>query len=195
MKRSESIREASKTIISGGVIVYPTETVYGIGASALDEQAILRVFQIKRRPMSIPIFLAVSSLEMLDRVAEISTNEREILERLMPGPVSVLVRRKDVVPNVLTAGSPLVGIRFPDHEMALRIIDAAGPITSTSANLTGSPSPASAEEVSQEIAERVEMVLDGGKCKFGQPSTLLDLTNRTIIRPGAELEKVKKAIS
>jgi len=195
MKRSESIREASKTIISGGVIVYPTETVYGIGASALDEQAILRVFQIKRRPMSMPIFLAVSSLEMLDRVAEISTNDREILERLMPGPVSVLVRRKDVVPNVLTAGSPLVGIRFPDHEMALRIIDAAGPITSTSANLTGSPSPASVEEVSQEIAERVEMVLDGGKCKFGQPSTLLDLTNRTIIRPGAELEKVKKAIS
>ncbi len=113
----------------------------------------------------------------------------------MPGPVSVLVRRKSVVPDVLTAGSPLVGIRFPDHEVALRIIDAAGPITSTSANRTGSPSPASADEVSPEIADRVEMVLDGGKCKFGQPSTLLDLTNRKIIRPGAELEKVKRAIS
>ena len=143
MKRSESIREASKTIISGGVIVYPTETVYGIGASALDEQAILRVFQIKKRPMSMPIFLAVSSLEMLDRVAELNEGDREILERLMPGPVSVLVRRKSVVPDVLTAGSPLVGIRFPDHEVALRIIDAAGPITSTSANRTGSRSPAS----------------------------------------------------
>jgi L-threonylcarbamoyladenylate synthase len=194
MKRSESIREASKTIISGGVIVYPTETVYGIGASALDEQAILRVFQIKKRPMSMPIFLAVSSLEMLDRVAELNEGDREILERLMPGPVSVLVRRKSVVPDVLTAGAPLVGIRFPDHEVALRIIDAAGPITSTSANRTGSPSPACAEEVSPEIADRVEMVLDGGKCKFGQPSTLLDLTNRKIIRPGAELEKVKRAI-
>ena len=195
MKRSESIREASKTIISGGVIVYPTETVYGIGASALDEQAILRVFQIKKRPMSMPIFLAVSSLEMLDRVAELEANDREILERLMPGPVSVLVRRKSVVPNVLTAGSPLVGIRFPDHEAALRIIDAAGPITSTSANRTGLPSPACVEEVSSEIADRVEMVLDGGKCKFGQPSTLLDLTNRKIVRPGAQLEKVKRAIS
>ena len=195
MKRFASIREAAKTIISGGVIVYPTETVYGIGASALDEQAILRVFQIKKRPMSMPIFLAVSSLEMLDRVAELEADDREILERLMPGPVSVLVRRKSVVPDVLTAGSPLVGIRFPDHEVALRIIDAAGPITSTSANRTGSPSPASAEEVSPEIADRVEMVLDGGKCKFGQPSTLLDLTNRKIIRPGAELEKVQRAIS
>ena len=195
MKRSESIREASKTVISGGVIVYPTETVYGIGANALDEQAILRVFQIKKRPISMPIFLAVSSLEMLDRVAELEANDREILERLMPGPVSVLVRRKSVVPNVLTAGSPLVGIRFPDHEAALRIIDAAGPITSTSANRTGLPSPACVEEVSSEIADRVEMVLDGGKCKFGQPSTLLDLTNRKIVRPGAQLEKVKRAIS
>ena len=195
MKRSESIREASKTIISGGVIVYPTETVYGIGANALDEQAILRVFQIKKRPMSMPIFLAVSSLGMLDRVAELSRDDREILELLMPGPVSVLVKRKSVVPDVLTAGSPLVGIRFPDHEAALRIIDAAGPITSTSANRTGSRSPASVEEVSTEITDRVEMVLDGGKCKFGQPSTLLDLTNRKIVRPGAELEKVKRAIS
>ena len=195
MKRSESIREASKTVISGGTIVYPTETVYGIGANALDEQAVLRVFQIKKRPMSMPIFLAVSSLEMLDRVAEIEADDREILKRLMPGPVSVLVKRKSVVPNVLTAGSPLVGIRFPDHEVALRIIDAAGPITSTSANRTGSPPPASVDEVSPEIADRVEMVLDGGKCKFGQPSTLLDLTNRKIIRPGAELEKVQRAIS
>jgi len=195
MKRSESIREASKTVISGGVIVYPTETVYGIGANALDEQAILRVFQIKKRPISMPIFLAVSSLEMLDRVAELEADDREILERLMPGPVSVLVRRKSIVPNVLTAGSPLVGIRFPDHEVALRIIDAVGPITSSSANRTGSPPPRSVDEVSPEIADRVEMVLDGGKCKFGQPSTLLDLTNRKIIRPGAELEKVQRAIS
>ena len=195
MKRSESIREASKTVISGGVIVYPTETVYGIGANALDEQAIMRVFQIKKRPISMPVFLAVSSLEMLDRVAELEADDREILERLMPGPVSVLVRKKSIVPNVLTAGSPLVGIRFPDHEVALRIIEASGPITSSSANRTGSPPPRSVDEVSPEIADRVEMVLDGGKCKFGQPSTLLDLTNRKIIRPGAELEKVQRAIS
>ena len=195
MKRSESIREASKTVISGGVIVYPTETVYGIGANALDEQAILRVFQIKKRPITMPIFLAVSSLKMLDRVAELEADDREILEGLMPGPVSVLVRRKSIVPNVLTAGSPLVGIRFPDHEVALRIIDASGPITSSSANRTGFLPPRSVDEVSPEIADRVEMVLDGGKCKFGQPSTLLDLTNRKIIRPGAELDKVQRAIS
>lgn len=189
------IREAARTIISGGVVVYPTETVYGIGASALDEQAVMRVFQIKKRPLSMPIFLAVSSLEMLDTVAEIKTDDREILERLLPGPVSVLVKKKSLVPDLLTAGSPLVGIRFPDHETALRIIDAAGPITSTSANRTGSPPPTSAKEVSTEIAGRVDMVLDGGRCKYAEPSTLLDLSNRKIIRPGAELEKVQRAIS
>jgi L-threonylcarbamoyladenylate synthase len=195
MRRSASIQEAAKTLIRGGVIVYPTETVYGIGANALDEQSILRVFQIKKRSTSMPIFLAVSSLKMLDRVAELSEDDREVLKRLVPGPVSVLVRRKGLVPDVLTAGSVLVGIRFPDHKMALKIIDAVGPITSTSANRTGFPPPVSADEVSPEIADRVEMVLDGGRCKFGQPSTLLDLTNRKIIRPGAELEKVQRAIS
>lgn len=112
------IREAARTIISGGVVVYPTETVYGIGASALDEQAVMRVFQIKKRPLSMPIFLAISSLEMLDTIAEINTDDREILERLLPGPVSILVRKKGLVPDLLTAGSPLVGIRFPDHETA-----------------------------------------------------------------------------
>jgi len=189
------IREAAKTIISGGVIVYPTETVYGIGTNALDEQAVLRVFQIKKRPLSMPIFLAVSSLEMLDRVAELDNDDKEILKQLLPGPLSVLVRRKSIVPDILTASSSLVGIRFPDHEVALRIIDVTGPITSTSANRTGSPPPASADEVSAEIATRVDMVLNGGRCKFGQPSTLLDLANRKIIRPGAELEKVQRAIS
>jgi len=99
------------------------------------------------------------------------------------------------VPDILTAGSSLVGIRFPDHETALKIIDLAGPITSTSANRTGSPSPTSASEVSREIADRVDLVVDGGKSSYAEPSTLLDLCSRKIVRPGAGLDKVLKAIS
>jgi len=99
------------------------------------------------------------------------------------------------VPDILTAGSPIVGIRYPDHETALRIIDLAGPITSTSANRTGSPPPISAETVSPEIKDRVDEVVDGGKCKFGQPSTLLDLQKKEIVRPGAGLDRAMKAIS
>src|SRR5512136_1841184 len=124
------INVAARTIIGGGVVVYPTETVYGLGACALDEQAILRVYQIKKRPLSMPIFLAVSSFDMLESVVTVEPKDMGILEQLMPGPISVLVPKRDIVPNVLTAGSSLVGVRFPDHETALRIIDAAGPITS-----------------------------------------------------------------
>jgi len=189
------ITSAARIVIGGGVIVYPTETVYGLGANALDEQAILRVFQIKKRPLSMPIFLAVSNFEMLEKVAEVSERDLDLLREILPGPVSVLVRKRSIVPDILTAGSPLVGIRYPDHETALRIIDQAGPITSTSANRTGSPSPTSAAEVSPEIAKRVDKVVDGGKSRYREPSTLLDLTSRKIIRPGAALDKVLKAIS
>jgi L-threonylcarbamoyladenylate synthase len=189
------IAEAARLVIGGGVIVYPTETVYGLGANALDEQAISRVYQIKKRPLSMPVFMAISSLEMLELVAEIGDEDLALAGKLLPGPVSMLVRKRSIVPDVLTAGSPLVGIRYPDHETALRIIDRAGPITSTSANRTGSPPPTSAEEVSAEIAGMVDLVVDGGKSRYQQPSTLLDLAKREIIRPGAGLDRVLKAIS
>ena len=189
------IASAARYVIGGGVIVYPTETVYGLGANALDEQAVMRVFQIKKRPITKPIFLAVSSFEMLMNVAQVSKDDLDLIEQILPGPVSVLVKKKNIVPDMLTAGSPLVGIRYPDHETALRIIDLAGPITSTSANRTGALPPTSAEEVSSEIRDRVDAVVDGGKCRYGQSSTLLDLQKREIIRPGAGLDKVMKAIS
>ena len=188
------IASASRFIIGGGVIVYPTETVYGLGANALDEQAVMRVFQIKKRPLSMPIFLAVSNFDMLRNVAEVTREDLDLLEQLLPVPVSVLVRRKSVVPDILTSGSPFVGIRYPDHETALRIIDLAGPITSTSANRTGTPAPTNAASVSREIEDRVDTIVDGGKCSYGEPSTLLDLEKREIIRPGAGLDKVMKAI-
>lgn len=188
------IDSAARYIIGGGVIVYPTETVYGLGANALDEQAVMRVFQIKKRPLDRPIFLAVSNFDMLGNVAEVSRKDMDLLRQIMPGPVSVLVRKKGIVPDILTAGSPLVGIRYPDHETALRIIDLAGPITSTSANRTASPPPTSVDTVSPEIRSRVDEVVDGGKCPYGQPSTLLDLEKREIIRPGAGLDRAMKAI-
>lgn len=188
------IASAARFIIGGGAVVYPTETVYGLGANALDEQAVLRVFLIKKRPLSKPISLAVSSLDMLRNVAEVRDEDMGILEELLPGPISILVRKKSIVPDILTAGSPLVSIRYPDHESALRIIDIAGPITSTSANRTGQPAPVMAKEVARDIEDRVDLVLDGGRCRYCQASTLLDLEKREIIRSGAGLEMALKAI-
>jgi L-threonylcarbamoyladenylate synthase len=188
------IAEAGAIIRRGGAVVYPTETVYGIGACALDEKAILRIFEIKERPISRPVFVAVSSFEMLEGVARASESEMALVKRLLPGPVSVLLRKSSLVPDVLTAGSPYVGIRYPDHEMALELISLAGPITSTSANISGRPSPASADEVDPELARRADMVLDGGRSRLAMPSTLVDISARKILRQGAGLEKVLRAI-
>jgi L-threonylcarbamoyladenylate synthase len=169
------IRSAVDIIRSGGTVVYPTETVYGLGADALSGEAVRKVYRIKRRKLSQPISLAVSSFEMAHSVAYIDSESLEILTELLPGPVTVLLRKKDMVPAVLTAGSDVVGVRFPDDEIATRIIKETGPITSTSANVSGRPPPTSAEEV--EI--KADIIINGGRCKYGMPSTVVDMTRTT----------------
>jgi len=169
------IRAAIEIIKSGGTVVYPTETVYGLGADAFSEEAVRNVYTIKQRDLSRPISLAVSSFEMLQSVAYIDSQSLEILIELLPGPITVLLRRKDTVPDILTAASDVVGVRFPDNEIATRIIEETGPITSTSANVSGRNPPTSVEEV--EI--KADIIINGGKCKYGMPSTVVDMTRTT----------------
>jgi L-threonylcarbamoyladenylate synthase len=187
--------EAIRVIKSGGIIIYPTETVYGIGGSILDERVIKKIFEIKGRSSSMPISAAVSSFEMIEEIGLIDEDERTLIEELLPGPVTVLVKKSSSVPDILTSGSPLLGIRFPDHHMALKIIEATGPITSTSANKSGAPSPSSAAEIDWDIAKAVDLVVDGGQSRYRESSTLVDLKARKVIRPGAGLDKVLKAIA
>jgi L-threonylcarbamoyladenylate synthase len=175
VEREDLIKSAVDIIRSGGTVVYPTETVYGLGADALSEEAVRKVYRLKRRELSQPISLAVSSFEMVHRVAHIDPESVEILTELLPGPVTVLLRKKDAVPAVLTAASDVVGVRFPDNEIATRIIDETGPITSTSANVSGRTPPASVEEV--EI--KADIIINGGRCKYGMPSTVVDMTRTT----------------
>jgi L-threonylcarbamoyladenylate synthase len=191
----DTIKEAARIIQGGGAIVYPTETVYGIGVDALDVRSIEKAFEIKGRPQKMPVSIAVSSYEMIEAVAALSDEEWSLAENLLPGPVTVLVQKRESVPDLLTSGSNLVGIRFPDHEIAIDIIEASGPITSTSANRTGGRSPCSVEELDPEIASRVDLVVDGGRCKYCEPSTLVDLRARKVIRQGAALDLVLRAIS
>jgi len=186
--------QAARKIREGGTVVYPTETVYGIGAHAFNERAVGRVFEIKQRPLDKPLFVAVSSFEMLEQVAILGKQDMDILEQLLPGPVSFLVQKSPLLPEIITSSSPLVGIRFPDHQLALDIIRATGPITSTSANLTGEPSPVRVEDLDWRIARAVDLVVDGGRCKYGQPSTLVDLANRRILRRGAMIEEAERVI-
>ncbi len=175
----EEIKRAIKAIISGEVIAYPTETVYGLGADAFSDDAVRRVYEIKRRVLSAPISLAVSSFEMLEGVASIGDKE-EIIRELLPGPVTVLLRRKKNVPDIITAGGELVGIRFPENEIARRIIDGVGvPITSTSANISGEEPPTNVGDIKRDIKEKVSIVVRG-ECKYGEPSTVVDISSDEI---------------
>jgi len=166
------IRAAIAIIKRGGTVVYPTETVYGLGADALSEDAVRKVYKIKRRDVSQLISVAISSFEMLHKVAYITSETLEIITALLPGPVTVLLKKKEIVPDVLTAASDVLGVRFPDNEIATRIIEETGPITSTSANVSGRDPPTCVEDV--EI--KADIIIHGTKCKYSMPSTVVDMT-------------------
>ena len=181
------IANAIEVIKSGGTVIYPTETVYGLGAAALSDEAVKKVYELKRRSLSMPISLAVSSFEMLHEVAYVEQSYMGIITRLLPGPVTILLRKKPVVPDVLTAHSEVVGIRFPENPIATRIISETGPITATSANLTGEKPPVCAEEVKI----KADIIINGGKCKYGIPSTVVDMTRgMKILREGANYDRI-----
>lgn len=184
MRRGTDVAYAARIVSEGGVIAYPTETVYGIGALATDIKAIGRVFSLKRRPESQPLSIAVSSVEMLKSVAYME--HEDFICQFLPGPVTVILEKKDILPDILTAGSTYVGIRYPDHLMALELIAMTGPIVSTSANLHGKPDPVTADEVTA----HVDYVLDGGRSRYAGPSTIVDLHAYKIVRKGVMYDEV-----
>lgn len=182
------IDHAADIVKNGGVIAYPTETVYGAGTLATDVGAIQRIYQIKNRPLSQPLSIAVSSMDMLKSVAKVECED--FILKFLPGPVTVILKKKKTLPDILTAGSKYVGIRYPDHQMALTLINKTGPIVSTSANRHGEKDPVTADEVKIPV----DYVLDGGKCKYATPSTVVDLHEYTIVRKGAMYEEVRRYI-
>lgn len=186
----KDIRRAAEIIQRGGIVIYPTETVYGIAASICSEEALRKVFEIKKRNIQSPVSVAVSSFEMMDELVHISEREREFIKRFLPGPVTVILKKKKTVPDILTSGSDLVGIRYPDHKLALGLIELAGvPVTSTSANISGEHPPARVDEIKVDA----DYILDGGECR-GEPSTVVDLVNMKVIRRGAKYEEVLSAL-
>lgn len=189
-KTGTDIRKAAEIIKKNGIVIYPTETVYGIGADIFSEDALKKVFEIKKREPDKPVSVAVSDFGMMDELAYIGERERRFIEKFLPGPVTVLLRKKEKVPDMLTSGSGLVGIRYPDHEITIKLIKLAGvPITSTSANVSGEAPPRRVEE----IKICADYIIDGGELK-GEPSTVVDLVNRKILRKGAKYEEVADAL-
>ncbi|WP_252698058.1 L-threonylcarbamoyladenylate synthase [Natronosalvus vescus] len=182
---------AATAIRTGEAVVYPTETVYGLGADALDPDAVERVFEIKGRDRSKPISLAVPSVPSALEYVRASDRERQFMARFLPGPVTVLCRRREVVPDVLTAGGDRVGIRVPDHPLALRLCErAATPITATSANVSGSGSVRHHADLDPSVREAVAVVLEAGETG-GTESTVVDVSAGTIHRRGAHADEIE----
>ncbi|WP_436925311.1 L-threonylcarbamoyladenylate synthase [Halosimplex amylolyticum] len=179
------VARAARAIEDGELVVYPTETVYGLGANAVDADAVERVFAVKGRARDKPVSLGVPSVERAREYTEPTERELAFMREFLPGPVTVVVERREVVPDVLTAGRDRVGVRVPDHELALELLDASdAPVTATSANLSGTGSVREVAELSDEVREAVGVVLDGGRTD-GMESTVVDVETGEIHRRGA----------
>ena len=184
----EKISQAAEVIRSGGLVAFPTETVYGLGADALSTEAVRRIFEAKGRPLRDPIIVHISREEELELVArEVPLEAEGLIRRFWPGPLTLVLPKSERVPSLVTAGLPTVGVRMPVHRVARALIARAGPIAAPSANLFGRPSPTRAEHVLQDLEGRIELLLDGGPTTVGVESTVLDLTSSgppRILRPG-----------
>ncbi|MEW6274989.1 MAG: L-threonylcarbamoyladenylate synthase [Bacillota bacterium] len=189
------IAKAAGILRSGGLVAFPTETVYGLGANALDPQAVAGIFRVKGRPPDNPLIVHVADKEMVYRLASpVSALARKLMAAFWPGPLTIILPRKENVPPEVSAGLETVAIRMPAHRVALDLIRAAGvPVAAPSANLSGRPSPTTAAHVFADLGEDIEAILDGGPAGLGVESTVLDLTSSVpvVLRPGgATLEEL-----
>jgi L-threonylcarbamoyladenylate synthase len=190
MNIKNQIEKAVMVLKKGGIIAYPTDTVYGIGCNIFDEKAIKRIFILKNRSFDKPLSVAVCDFQMLEELAIITEQDKKILKKFLPGPITFILPKKPIVSDLVTAGKKSVGIRIPEHEIVFEIIKRANfPIITTSANVSGKKSPIDAEEVDLEVDFMVE-----GECKHKKPSTVIDLKNRKIIRQGIKRKKIKQIL-
>jgi L-threonylcarbamoyladenylate synthase len=182
-RAGESIAEAADAIRHGQPIVYPTETVYGLGADATDSDAVKRVFAAKNRNRDNPVSLAVPDTDAATEYTAPTDRERAFMEAFLPGPVTVVLERRPVVPDALTAGRDRVGVRVPDHDRALALLREVSPVTATSANVSGRPSARRATELDDRIREYATVVVDGGETPGGG-STVVDVAREQVHRRG-----------
>ena len=186
--QKESIKEAAEYIKQGKLVLFPTETVYGIGANGLDAPAVKNIFIAKGRKQDNPLILHVSSIDMVERIAkDINDIEYELMKKFFPGPLTIILKRKDIVPNIVTGNLDTVGIRMPSNEIAHDLIELSNtPIAAPSANISGKPSGTNIEDIFNELSDRVDYIIDAGQTDIGVESTVIRVieNNIHILRPG-----------
>ena len=188
-KLFKAVSEAGDIIRAGGLVAFPTETVYGLGADGFNEKACAGIYEAKGRPSDNPLILHIGDFSMLGEITEeIPLSAEKVMTAFCPGPVTLILKKSPKVPDSVTGGLGTVGIRMPAHDVARAMIKAAGcPVAAPSANISGRPSPTTAEAVLKDLDGRIPLIIDGGPCGFGVESTILDCTESppVILRPGA----------
>ncbi|MCL2816899.1 MAG: L-threonylcarbamoyladenylate synthase [Clostridiales bacterium] len=194
--REDELALAAGFLQAGELVAFPTETVYGLGANALDAAAVARIFAVKGRPADNPLIVHLAHPEQLEQVAVAGDLARALFERFSPGPLTLVLPKKPCVPDIVSAGLPTVAVRFPAHPAAKCLLEAGGlPVAAPSANLSGRPSPTRGEHVAQDLGGKIAMIIDAGPLEIGLESTVLDVTGArpVLLRPGGlareELER------
>lgn len=194
----EDFIQAGKIIRDGGTVIFPTETVYGLGANALDEEAVSRIFIAKGRPADNPLIVHVSSFDKIfDYVEEVTTNARKLADAYWPGPMTLILRKKSIIPDNVSAGLDTVGIRVPGDKAAREFLEICEvPVAAPSANLSGSPSPTTSKHVISDMMGRVDAIIQGEDSLVGVESTVIDVTGDMpiILRPGGITPDMVKAV-
>ncbi|MFA5523180.1 MAG: L-threonylcarbamoyladenylate synthase [Tissierellales bacterium] len=185
---TDKIIEAAEIIKAGGIVAFPTETVYGLGANALDDKAIEKIFLAKGRPQDNPLIVHINHISQLDDIVkDIPKHAFNIMERFWPGPLTLIFKKTSKIPHIITGGLSTVAVRMPSHKIALELIKHSGlPIAAPSANTSGKPSPTASSHVIDDLSGKVDMIIEGGSTGVGLESTVLDISGDipTILRPG-----------
>jgi len=193
------IKKAAKVIRKGGLVAFPTETVYGLGADVFNVKAVKKIFEVKNRPFNDPLIVHIAHKEDIFEIAkEIEKRALILIEKFWPGPLTIVLKRSFRIPDLVTAGLDTVAIRMPSHPVALSLIkESKTAIVAPSANLFGRPSPTTAKHVLEDLKDKIDLIIDAGKTPLGVESTIVDLTKRpvSILRlGGVSLEELKKVI-
>lgn len=185
----ETLKPAAELIRSGGLVAFPTETVYGLGASAFREDSVERIYQAKGRPSDNPLIVHISHRDQLDQiVSQVPEAAKILMDHFWPGPLTLVMPKQNTIPDTVTAGLPTVAVRFPQHPVAQALISMAGvPIAAPSANTSGRPSPTTAGHVIDDLFGKIDAVVDGGSASFGLESTVVDVSEEVsvLLRPGS----------
>ena len=198
----KKIKECASILRKGGIVAFPTETVYGLGADGLNPNAIKKIFKAKNRPSDNPLIFHISNKDDIKKFTKnIPPNAEKLIENFWPGPLTLILKKSSIIPKIATGGLNTIAIRMPSHKIALSLINSLGsPIVAPSANLFGKPSPTLAKHVLNDLNGKINAIIDGGNSVIGIESTIIDLTTNTptILRPGKisylELKKILKKV-